>query len=88
MEQTRGWRALHREYLPTSNGSQLDHNAHERMIKRKPTARTKDSRMMANDRGRRAKKVSQYRTRRHSSVYSLFSPAAMMRGAGVGGQGW
>ena len=27
---------------PTSNGSQFCHNAHERMISRKPSARTKD----------------------------------------------
>lgn len=31
----------------TSNGSQLDHSAHERMMSRKPSASTKESKMMA-----------------------------------------
>lgn len=32
---------------PTRRGSQFDHKAHERMINRKPTARTKDRRITA-----------------------------------------
>ena len=34
-------------YEPTSSGSQLAHKAHERMIIRNPTARTKDSKITA-----------------------------------------
>lgn len=32
---------------PTKRGSQLFHSAHERMVSRNPTARTKDKRMTA-----------------------------------------
>lgn len=35
--------------VPTRRGSQLAHRAHERMIKRNPTARTKESRITAID---------------------------------------
>lgn len=35
------------DYAPTSKGSQFDHKAHERIINRKPAARTKDKRITA-----------------------------------------
>ena len=40
------------DYAPTRRGSQFDHKAHERMISRKPTARTKDKRITAGRQSR------------------------------------
>lgn len=34
-------------HAPTSNGSQFFHSAHDRIIKRNPTANTKERRMTA-----------------------------------------
>ena len=38
---------VYAHYAPTRRGSQLDHNAQDRMIMRKPTARTNERRMTA-----------------------------------------
>jgi hypothetical protein len=35
------------EHVPTSSGSQFAHRAQERMMSRKPTARTKESKITA-----------------------------------------
>ena len=65
---------------PTRRGSQFDHRAHERMINRNPTARTKDKRMTAVD-GSRLDCVQCVSW----DVNRLFNPAtAMIAGEEVG----
>jgi hypothetical protein len=44
---SREWRAAEDDHEPTRRGNQFDQRAHERMIIKKPTASTKESRMTA-----------------------------------------
>lgn len=53
---------------PTKSGSQLVQSAHERMMSKNPTARTKDRRMTAAH----SQPLDKYQ-----DVRSLFSPAAI-----------
>lgn len=68
-------------HSPTSNGSQFAHRAQERMMSKKPTARTKLSRMIAAIETR-GDKISKLLLTPHSIIsypaHLLFNPAAMV----------
>ena len=44
---SREWGVAEKDHEPTRRGNQFDQRAHDRMIIKKPTARTKESRMTA-----------------------------------------
>jgi len=44
----REWLKLRHNNSPTRSGNQLAHNAHERIIRRNPTARKKERKITAN----------------------------------------
>lgn len=65
-------------YPPTSSGSQLAHSAQERMIRRKPTARTKLSKMIAGKVAAQSVFCGTYGMPSLSRQYSLLIPAAIL----------